>query len=87
MYGKTFFTLRTTLVLHKPQKHFFSVAKAYNCMIFKKVLALGYGIHTKKAGTFCGENKDLFVKEGCSLPVVNLVFYKGKNLHFYVHSG
>ena len=56
-------------------------------MIFKKVLALGYGIHTKKAGIFCGENKDLFVKEGCSLPVVNLVFYKGKNLHFYVHSG
>jgi hypothetical protein len=48
----------------------------------KKVFALGYGIHTIKVGTFCRENKDLFVKEVCNRVVVNTVFYKVKNLNF-----
>lgn len=53
-------------------------------MMLKKVFALGYGIHTIKAGAVCRENKELFVKEVCSLFVVNTVLYKVNNLNFYV---
>jgi hypothetical protein len=53
----------------------------------KIVFFLDYGIHTIKAGAFCRENKELFVKEGCSLFVINTVLYKVKNLNFYAIRG
>jgi len=51
--------------------------------VLKKVFVLDYGIHTTNAGAFCRENKELFVKEVCSMFIVNTVLYKVKNLNFY----
>jgi hypothetical protein len=56
-------------------------------IVLKKVFVLDYGIHMIKIGAFCRENKEVFIKEVCSLFVVNTVLYKVKNLNFYAIRG